>query len=104
MTTGNDDPGRINSKLSRGRKSRPASQHRFRPRRGGAAPSRSARAEPPRAPGPMPFADPDYVRSFLAAAGFEAIDMYRETPDVFASIPQQEAEHAGIIGPLRPAD
>jgi hypothetical protein len=47
----------------------------------------------------MAFADPDYVRSFLGAAGFEAIEMHRETPDVFASTPQAEAEHACIMGP-----
>ena len=55
--------------------------------------------KPPRAPGPMAFADPDYVRSFLGSAGFEAIEMHRETPDVFASTPQEEAEHACIMGP-----
>jgi SAM-dependent methyltransferase len=55
--------------------------------------------KPPRAPGPMAFADPDYLRSFLGAAGFEAIKMHRETPDVFASTPQAEAEHACIMGP-----
>ena len=55
--------------------------------------------KPPRAPGPMAFADPDYVRSFLGAAGFEAIEVHRETPDIFASTPQEEAEHACIMGP-----
>ena len=47
----------------------------------------------------MAFADPDYVRSFLGAAGFEAIEIHRETPDIFASTPQEEAEHACIMGP-----
>jgi SAM-dependent methyltransferase len=61
--------------------------------------------KPPCAPGPMAFADPDYVRSFLGAAGFEAIEVHPETPDVFASTPQQEAQHACLHhGPLRPAD
>jgi len=55
--------------------------------------------KPPRAPGPMAFADPDYVRSFLGTAGFEAIEIHRETPDIFASTPQEEAEHACIMGP-----
>jgi SAM-dependent methyltransferase len=55
--------------------------------------------KPPRAPGPMAFADPDYVRSFLGAAGFAAIEIHRETPDVFASTAQEEAEHACIMGP-----
>ncbi len=55
--------------------------------------------KPPRAPGPMAFADPDYVRSFLGAAGFEAIEIHRETPNVVVSTPQEEAEHACIMGP-----
>lgn len=55
--------------------------------------------KPPRAPGPMAFADPDYVRSFLGAAGFAAIEIHRETPDIIASTPQEEAEHACIMGP-----
>ena len=55
--------------------------------------------KPPRAPGPMAFADPGYVRAFLAAAGFEAIEIHRETPDIFASTPEEEAEHAFIMGP-----
>src|SRR5712671_7909828 len=55
--------------------------------------------KPPRAPGPMAFSDPDYVRSFLRSAGFAAIEIHRETPDVFASTPQEEAEHACIMGP-----
>jgi len=55
--------------------------------------------KPPRTPGPTAFADPDYVRSFLGAAGFEAIEIHRETPDILASTPQEEAEHACIMGP-----
>jgi hypothetical protein len=47
----------------------------------------------------MAFADPDYVRSFLGAAGFEAIEIHRETPGVAVSTPQEEAEHACIMGP-----
>jgi SAM-dependent methyltransferase len=55
--------------------------------------------KPPRAPGPMAFAEPDYVRSFLGSAGFAAIEIHRETPDVVVSTPQEEAEHACIMGP-----
>lgn len=55
--------------------------------------------KPPRAPGPMAFADPDYVRSFLAVAGWGAIEIHRETPDIIAATPQEEAEHACIMGP-----
>jgi SAM-dependent methyltransferase len=53
----------------------------------------------PRAPGPMAFSDPDYVRSFLGTAGFEAIDICRETPGIIGSSPEEEAEHACIMGP-----
>ena len=55
--------------------------------------------KPARAPGPMAFADPDYVRSFLGAAGFADIAVHRETPDIFASTPQEEAKHSCIMGP-----
>jgi SAM-dependent methyltransferase len=55
--------------------------------------------KPPRAPGPMAFADPDYVRSFLRGAGFAAIEIHRETPGIIASTPREEAEHACTIGP-----
>jgi SAM-dependent methyltransferase len=55
--------------------------------------------KPPREPGPMAFSDPDYVRSFLGTAGFEAIAVHRETPDIIGSSPEEEAEHACIMGP-----
>ncbi len=53
----------------------------------------------PRAPGPMAFADPDYVRSFLGAAGFEGVEIHREHPEIFASTAEEEASHASIMGP-----
>ena len=56
-------------------------------------------AKDPRAPGPMAFSDPDYVRSFLRSAGFAAIEIHRETPDIVGSTPEEEAEHACIMGP-----
>jgi SAM-dependent methyltransferase len=55
--------------------------------------------KPPRAPGPMAFADPDYVRSFLGSAGWGAIEIHRETPGIIAASPPEEAEHACIMGP-----
>jgi SAM-dependent methyltransferase len=55
--------------------------------------------KPPREPGPMAFSDPDYVRSFLGTAGFDAIEIHRETPDIVGSTPKEEAEHAYIMGP-----
>ena len=54
---------------------------------------------PARAPGPLAFSDPDYVRSFLRAAGFEAVEIHRETPDIAGSSPEEEAAHACIMGP-----
>lgn len=55
--------------------------------------------KPARTPGPMAFSDPDYVRAFLGTAGFESIEIRRETPDIIASTPREEAEHACIMGP-----
>jgi len=53
----------------------------------------------PRAPGPMAFADADYVRGFLAAAGFEAIDIAREHPTVGGLSTEEEADIACSMGP-----
>jgi SAM-dependent methyltransferase len=55
--------------------------------------------KPRRAPGPMAFDDPDYVRSFLATAGFENIEIHTEHPGISGTTPQEEAEHACIMGP-----
>jgi len=55
--------------------------------------------QPPRAPGPMAFSDPDYVRSIIETAGFADIAIERETPLITGSTPQEEAEHACIMGP-----
>jgi SAM-dependent methyltransferase len=54
---------------------------------------------PPRAPGPMAFAEPDYVRSFLGAAGFAEIAIGHSHPEVAASAAAEEAEHACQMGP-----
>jgi SAM-dependent methyltransferase len=55
--------------------------------------------KPPHAPGPMAFADPEYVRSILEQAGYEGIEIRRETPDIIGASPREEAEHACIMGP-----
>jgi SAM-dependent methyltransferase len=55
--------------------------------------------KPPRAPGPMAFAEPDHVREFLGKARFSAIAVNREHPGIIASNPREEAEHACIMGP-----
>lgn len=53
----------------------------------------------PRAPGPMAFSDPDYVRSFLTAAGFADIEIGRERIEIVGTTPQAEAELAFKMGP-----
>jgi SAM-dependent methyltransferase len=55
--------------------------------------------QPPRTPGPLAFSDPDYVRSILDTAGFADIAIDRETPPISGSTPEEEAEHACIMGP-----
>ncbi len=55
--------------------------------------------KPARAPGPMAFADPDYINWFLGKAGFADIAVNREHPEISASPPPEEAEHACIMGP-----
>jgi SAM-dependent methyltransferase len=56
-------------------------------------------SNPPRAPGPMAFADRDYVREFLGKAGFADIAIYREHPEIVVSSASEEAAHACIMGP-----
>jgi SAM-dependent methyltransferase len=55
--------------------------------------------KPPHAPGPMAFADPEYLRSVLESAGCGDIEIRRETPDIIGASPEEEAEHACIMGP-----
>jgi SAM-dependent methyltransferase len=55
--------------------------------------------KPPHAPGPMAFAEPEYVRSVLERAGYEDIEIRRETPEIIGASPVEEAEHALIMGP-----
>jgi SAM-dependent methyltransferase len=55
--------------------------------------------KPPHAPGPMAFADPEYLRSVLERAGYEGIEIRRETPEILGASPREEAEHACIMGP-----
>jgi SAM-dependent methyltransferase len=54
---------------------------------------------PPHTPGPLAFSDPGYVRSILERAGFADVVIDRETPDIIGSTPEEEAEHACIMGP-----
>ena len=55
---------------------------------------------PAHAPGPLAFSDPAYVRSILDKAGFTNVQIDKETPDIQSSTPEEEAEHALIIGPV----
>jgi SAM-dependent methyltransferase len=59
----------------------------------------SPEPRPPRAPGPMAFADPDYVREFLARAGFGDITIEREHPHMAAASIEEEADAALLMGP-----
>jgi SAM-dependent methyltransferase len=54
---------------------------------------------PPHMPGPLAFSDPGYVRSILEGAGFAAVKIERETPDIIGSTPEEEAEYACSMGP-----
>ncbi len=54
---------------------------------------------PPQAPGPLAFSEPGYVRSFLETAGYSGVRIDRETPEILGATPEEEAEHACIMGP-----
>ncbi|MDA1101366.1 MAG: methyltransferase domain-containing protein [Proteobacteria bacterium] len=57
-------------------------------------------AEPPRAPGPMAFAETDYVAGILNGAGFKDIDIKAETCDLIgASNIAETAAFALNVGP-----
>jgi hypothetical protein len=47
----------------------------------------------------MAFADPEYLRSVLERAGYQDIEIRRETPEIIGASPKEEAEHALIMGP-----
>ena len=55
--------------------------------------------QPPHAPGPLAFSDPNYFRSVLAAAGFAEIAIAPRSFHVVGRSAATEAEHAGLIGP-----
>jgi SAM-dependent methyltransferase len=51
---------------------------------------------PAHEPGPLAFADPDYVRGFLTAAGFAEIAVERAHPTIIGGSPEEEARQALI--------
>jgi SAM-dependent methyltransferase len=50
-------------------------------------------------PGPLAFADPDYIRRVLAAAGFAEIIVERAHPTIIGGSPEEEARQALMMGP-----
>ena len=54
---------------------------------------------PSHEPGPLAFGDPDYIRGFLAAAGFAEITVDRAHPTIIGGSPEEEARQALLMGP-----
>jgi SAM-dependent methyltransferase len=54
---------------------------------------------PAHEPGPLALADPDYIRGFLAAAGFAEIAVDRAHPTIIGGSPDEEARQALAMGP-----
>jgi SAM-dependent methyltransferase len=54
---------------------------------------------PAHEPGPLAFGDPDYIRGFLAAAGFAEITVDRAHPTIIGGSPEEEARQALLMGP-----
>lgn len=54
---------------------------------------------PAREPGPLAFANPDYLREVLAAAGFAGIAVERAHPTIIGDGPEEEARQALLMGP-----
>jgi SAM-dependent methyltransferase len=50
-------------------------------------------------PDPLAFADPDYVRAILTAAGFAEIAIERAYPTIVCGSPEEEARQAMLMGP-----
>jgi len=55
--------------------------------------------QPAHEPGPLAFADPDYIREILAAAGFAEITVERAHPTIIGGSPEEEARQAIMMGP-----
>ena len=54
---------------------------------------------PAHEPSPLAFADPDYIRGILAAAGFAEITVERAHPTIIGGSPDEEAQQALMMGP-----
>jgi SAM-dependent methyltransferase len=55
--------------------------------------------QPAHEPSPLAFADPDYIRGVLAAAGFTDVTVERAYPTIIGGNPEEEARHALMMGP-----
>jgi SAM-dependent methyltransferase len=55
--------------------------------------------QPAHEPSPLAFADPDYIRGILAAAGFAEITVERAHPAIICGSPEKEARQALAMGP-----
>jgi SAM-dependent methyltransferase len=56
-------------------------------------------AKSPHDPGPLAFADPDYISGVLTAAGFAGIAVERAHPTIVGGTPPEEARMALATGP-----
>jgi len=54
---------------------------------------------PDHEPSPLAFADPEYVRGVLGAAGFVDIEVERAHPTIVGGSPEEEARQALLMGP-----
>jgi SAM-dependent methyltransferase len=54
---------------------------------------------PAHEPSPLAFADPDYIRGVLTAAGFAAITVEHAHPTIIGGSPEEEARQALLMGP-----
>ena len=55
--------------------------------------------QPAHEPSPLAFADPDYIRGVLAAAGFADVTVERAHPTIIGGSPEEEARQALMMGP-----
>jgi SAM-dependent methyltransferase len=55
--------------------------------------------QPAHQPSPLAFANPDYIRGILAAAGFADIMVERAHPAIICGSPEEEARQAVAMGP-----
>jgi hypothetical protein len=60
---------------------------------------RTPAPQPANAPSPLAFADPDYIRGFLAGAGFAEVTVERAHPTIICGSPEEEAQQALMMGP-----